>query len=306
MHLCFEKFIKNVYSDRLEMHGIVVRQHNEILNQFQWRDGRRADIRSCSKSVLSLAVGMAIEEGLLSLDEKVVDIFPDKVPDNPSDNMLEMKVRHLLTQSAGYDSYVLHGLTRDWLEDTDWVHYSLHQPIKFKPGTKFVYNNCAPYLASVAVQKRAGQTLLEYLKPRLFDPLKIPNPQWQTCPMGYTLGVGSLILNLEEMSRIGQLCLNKGVWEGKQLVPAKWIEEASACQIETTNATRKTKDFTAGYGYLFWRCADYDAYRAYGMYGQHIIVLPQHDAVVTTAAHVEGDVQKILDAVWETIIPQLQ
>lgn len=299
-------FIANVSKNGLDIHGILVRQHNEVLDSFYWWDGRRDNIHSCSKSVLSLAAGMALNEGLLSLDERVIDIFPEEAPDEPSEYLKALRVRHLLTMSAGYDHLVLHGNQRDWLEDRDWVHYALHYPLKYSPGTKFVYNNCAPILASRAIQKRAGMTLLEYLKPRLFEPLDIPNPQWMTCPMGYTLGVGGLFLNLEEMSRIGQLFLNKGMWKGQQLVPASYVEEAAGKQVPTEPASGKeAPDSAAGYGYWVWQCARDGAYRAEGIYGQFIIVLPGQDAVITIAAHKEGTTQPILDAVWDTVVPQL-
>lgn len=307
-HLCFESFISEVSRYGLDIHGILVRQHNVIRNQFHWWDGRRDDIRSCSKSVLSLATGIAIAEGLLSLDERVIDIFPDETPSNPSEYLQEMRIQHLLTMSPGYGDNILHGLTRDWEEDKDWVHYALHQAIIYKPGTRFVYNNASAILVARAIQRRSGEPLLNWLKPRLFDPLNIPNPQWMTCPLGYTIGSGSLFLNLDEMSRIGQLCLNKGMWEGRRLVPAEYIEEATAFKISTEeNPLHRTKDFVCGYGYFFWRAHDHDCYRAFGMYGQHIIVLPKHDSVVTIASHIEGDDnhQRLLDAVWNNIIPQL-
>lgn len=299
-------FIAGVSKSGLDIHGVLVRQHDEILDSFYWWDGRRDNIHSCSKSVLSLAVGMALGEGLLQLDERVIDIFPEEAPAEASEKLESLQVRHLLTMSAGYDHLVLHGNQRDWLEDKDWVHYALHYPLKYFPGTKFVYNNCAPILASRAIQKRAGTTLLEYLKPRLFEPLDIPNPQWMTCPMGYTLGVGGLFLNLDEMSRIGQLFLNKGAWKGRRLVSASYVEEAARKQIGTEEGCDHNKpDSAAGYGYWVWRCARDGAYRGEGIYGQFIIVLPWQDAVITIAAHKEGSTQPILDCVWETIIPQL-
>lgn len=307
MKINFAPFISETAKQGLDIHGVLVRQHNEINNQFLWWDGRRDNIHSCSKSVLSLAVGMAVEEGLLSLDEKILDIFPEEAPSNPSQYLQQLNVQHLLTMSAGYEKYILHGNTRDWLQDQDWVHYSLHQELVYQPGTVFVYNNCAPILASRVVQKKTGITLLEYLKPRLFDPLEIPNPQWFTCTLGYTLGAGGLFLNLEEMSRIGQLYLNKGVWSGCQLVPKWYIEEATKVQIETKGAPgRFLKDDIAGYGYFIWHCARDHAYRADGLYGQYIFVLPEQDAVITMASHCERNTQGIIDAVWDTIVPQLK
>lgn len=300
-------FIAAVSREGLDIHGVLIRQHNEVIDRFFWWDGRRDNIHSCSKSVLSLAAGMALEEGLIRLDERVIDIFPDETPKKCTEKLEALQVHHLLTMSAGYDHLVLHGNRRDWQEDTDWVHYALHYPLKYFPGERFVYNNCAPILASRAIQKRAGMTLLEYLKPRLFEPLKIPNPQWMTCPKGYTLGVGGLFLNLEEMSRIGQVFLDRGAWNGRQLVPLDYMKQAVKKQVDTKQEYGcNRQDSRAGYGYWVWHCARDNAYRGEGIYGQFIIVLPGQDAVITIAAHKEGTTQPILDAVWETIVPQLK
>lgn len=299
-------FIADVSRKGLDIHGVLIRRHDVVTDHFYWWDGRRDNIHSCSKSVLSLAMGMALEEGLLRLDERVADIFPEEAPEKRTERLQALQVRHLLTMSAGYDHLVLHGNQRDWLEDRDWVHYALHYPLKYDPGEKFVYNNCAPVLAARAIQKRAGTTLLEYLKPRLFDPLEIPNPQWMTCPLGYTLGVGGLFLNLEEMSRIGQVFLNEGMWKGKQLVPQSYMRAAAAVQIATGKDEKYgAADSQAGYGYWIWHCARDGAYRGEGIYGQLIIVLPKADAVIAVTAHKEGCTQPILDSVWDTIVPQL-
>lgn len=299
-------FIAAVSKEGLDIHGVLARQHDTILDSFYWWDGRRDNIHSCSKTVLSLAMGMALEEGLLTMDERVVDIFPEQAPACPSNYLSQLRVGHLMTMTAGYDKLVLHGCQRDWLEDLDWVHYALHYPLVSAPGQRFIYNNCAPILASRAIQKRAGMSLVDYLKPRLFDPLEIPNPQWMTCPLGYTLGVGGLFLNLEEMSRVGQLFLNEGCWKGRRLVPAAYIRDAVRCHVDTAgNPYRSERDSAVGYGYWVWRCARDDAYRAEGIYGQFIIVLPRQDAVIALAAHKEGCTQPILDALWDTVVPQL-
>lgn len=307
MKIDLAAFVSESAKQGLAVHGVLVRQHNAAAGKFLWWDGRRDNIHSCSKSILSLAVGMAVEEGALSLDERVLDIFPQEAPRDPSPWLQRLEVRHLLTMSAGYDRYILHGNTRDWLEDKDWVHYSLHQPLAYEPGSVFVYNNCAPILASRAIQKRTGTTLLDYLKPRLFDPLEIPNPQWFTCPLGYTLGAGGLFLNLDEMSRVGQLFLNRGRWGDRQLVPAWYVDEAVKVQIETRQApNRFLPDDIAGYGYFLWHCARDRAYRADGLYGQYIIMLPEQDAVIAIASHCERNTQNLLDTVWETIVPELK
>lgn len=305
----FEEFIQHVHKEGLAIHGITVRQHNKVLGQFYWRDGRRQDIYSCSKSVLSLALGIAIKEGKLSLDERVVDIFPELVPENPSEYLQKITLRHCATMTPGYGDYILPGWLRDWEEDKDWVHYCMNHPIDHEPGTKFFYNNASPIFVSRTIQKRTGENLLNWLKPRLFDPLDIPNPQWFTDPLGYTVGAGNLFLNTEEMSRIGQLCLDYGKWNGQELVPEWYIKEATSCQVSTAGNTQDSgKDQQAGYGYFYWMTSRPDTFQAYGMYGQKIYVFRDLDAVVTVAAHLEITEmqQRETDAVIKIIVPKLE
>lgn len=305
----FEEYIKEVSQQGLDIHGICVRQHNRVLGQFHWWDGRRADINSCSKSVLSLSLGIAIGEGYLSLDERIIDILPKAAPAEPSENLAKITIKHLLTMSGGYEKNILPGWQRDWVEDKDWAHYCLHQEVKYRPGEKFIYNNASAILVSRAVQERTGEKLVEWLKPRLFDPLGIPNPQWHTCPLGYTAGTGGLFLNLEEMSRIGQLCLHYGSWEGRQLVPEQYIKEATSFQISNAgHPMRSGPDDESGYGYFFWMTCDPNTIDAYGMYGQHIYIFRGLDAVVTVAAHLEREEmrQRAFDAIKKTIVPKLK
>lgn len=305
----FEEYIREVSQQGLDIHGICVRQHNETLGQFHWWDGRRADINSCSKSVLSLALGMAIEEGHIDLDERIIDVLPDLAPENPSEHLAAITIRHLITMTPGYDGYILPGWQRDWVEDKDWAHYCLHHNVPNKPGERFLYNNASAILTSRAIQIRTGVKLLDWLKPRLFDPLEIPNPQWFICPLGYTSGTGGLFLNLEEMSRIGQLCLNYGKWNTQQLVPEQYIREATMRQVDTgDHPMRSGPDDMAGYGYFFWMTRDPQVFNAYGMYGQHIYVFRDLDAVVSVTAHLEREEmrQRAFDAMKKCVLPQLQ
>ena len=304
----FEDYIREVSQQGLDIHGICVRQHNQVLGQFHWWDGRRADINSCSKSVLSLALGIAIGEGYIGLDERIIDVLSRLAPENPSENLSKITVRHLITMTPGYAGYILPGWQRDWELDKDWAHYCLHQEVVNCPGEKFIYNNASAILTARAIQERTGEKLVDWLKPRLFEPLNIPNPQWHTCPLGYTAGTGGLFLNIEEMSRIGQLCLDNGVWEGKQLVPTDYIRTATSRQVSNEGHPMCSgPDDQSGYGYFFWMTQDPNTFDAYGMYGQHIYVFRKLDAVVTVAAHLEREEmrQRSFDALKKTILPQL-
>lgn len=239
---------------------------------------------SVSKSFTSVAVGIALREGLLSLDERLVDAFEQDIPAYPCDNLCLATVRDLLTMALGQETAFLMGEQRPFLRERDWVKYALALPFPYKPGTKFVYNNVGPYLAGILVQRRAGCDLVSYLTPRLFEPLDIVRPSWETDPQGNTFGAGGLFLSVSELLRFGELLLRDGRIGGRELIEADYIRQASAKQVDNGRE---------GYGYLFWRGAD-DSYRADGKYGQYAIVLQKQDALIAVNAEcMEQD--KLLD-----------
>ncbi len=256
-----------------------------LLNLRVWKDGGLAlskdydgEIRrnqySASKSFTSVAVGIAQREGLLSLDEKLTEAFREDMPDMPSENLQRATVRDLLTMGLGQGQGYLMGEQRPLLKEEDWVRYALSLPFEFAPGEKFVYNNVGPYLAGVLVQRRAGCDLVSYLTPRLFKPMGIQRPTWETDPLGRTFGAGGLFLSVGELLKFGVLLLQKGRWEGRQLVPEAYLAEAAKKQIENGGE---------GYGYLFWR-GQRNSFRADGKYGQYAIVFPEDNAVICTNA----------------------
>lgn len=306
-----EGFVQSIIQQKIVMYHVNVRQHGRVLGTFDWRDNRRDNIHSCSKSVVSLGIGIALEEGLLHLDEKPAEIFPDKLPDNPSENLLNLTIRDMIMMATGHDYFILQGYDksgrypgRNDLTTDDWIQYAFSFDVPHKPGTYWKYNNFGPFLASAIIQKRSGERLVNYLKPRLFSPLGIRNPQWEETPMGRTLGCGGLCLNADEMGRIGEVCLD-GTYQGRRIVPEAYIKQATARQIDNANGALAPCDSVAGYGYFFWRCARDNAYSAHGWAGQYIIMLPKQDAVISIMSH-DFDGQKIFDAVWEHLVPQLK
>ena len=161
----------------LTVYGTVVRQHNREIASHYWRTDERINIHSLSKSFLSCAVGIAIDEGLMKLDDQVISYFPEKLDASPTPWQEKLTIRNLLTMSPGHSKGILLGDQRDALEDTDWVHYFLNYPMDFEPGTQFAYDTGATFMCSAILQKQSGMTALDYLKPRLFTPLGIRNPQ---------------------------------------------------------------------------------------------------------------------------------
>lgn len=274
--------------------GIRVSQGGELIAQRSWDEECRRNIYSASKSVTSCAVGFAVQEGLVKLSEKLVDAFPDDLPAHVGDCLAAATVRDLLTMCLGQREAALMGGQRPLYAQRDWVKLSLALPFEDVPGTKFVYNNVGPYLAGVLVQRRAGCTLVDYLTPRLFAHMGIQRPTWETDPQGMTFGAGGLFWTLTELHAFGQFCLQRGAWNGRQLLDGDWIDQCASKQVDNG---------ADGYGYLFWRGAN-NSYRADGKYGQLSIVFPDRDAVISAVAECR-QVEKLMDAIHAHLVPQL-
>ncbi len=276
--------------------GVVVSQNGREIGRHLWEGACRRNVYSASKSFTSAAVGIAVREGLLSLDEKLVDAFSEDLPEKVSDYLSMATVRDLLTMCLGQERPYLMGEDRPYYPNPDWVKSALAQPFSDRPGTKFLYNNVGPYLAGILVQRRAGCDLVHYLMPRLFTPMGIQLPTWENDPMGYTFGAGGLFLTLDELHKFGCLYLNEGRWNGRQLVPESWVRESTSRQVENDRDAY-------GYGYLFWGGME-DSFRADGKYGQYSILLRDKNAVVTVVAE-SRQPGKLLKAVFTEIYPQL-
>ncbi len=280
--------------EELRLIAVRVSRHGEEIARYNWDDDCRRNIYSASKSFTSAAVGIAVREGLLSLDEKLTDAFSGDLKGHPSDNLSKARVRDLLTMQLGQRKAALMGGQRPFYKEEDWVRLSLSLPFEDEPGTRFVYNNVGPYLAGVLVQRRAGCSLVSYLTPRLFAPLGIRAPMWEEDPMGYTFGAGGLFLNLPELHKLGLLYLQGGRWQGKQLIPEAWVKESTSKQADNG---------AWGYGYLFWM-GEKNSFRADGKYCQLSIVLPDRDAVISIMAECR-DSEKLNRAVFDEIWPLL-
>jgi hypothetical protein len=176
-------------------------------------------------------------------------------------------------------------------------------PVEHQPGTWFVYNTAATYMLSAIITRLTGASLLDYLRPRLFEPLGIENPMWETDPRGINIGGSGLHIRTEEIARFGQMYLQKGMWQDQRIVPEKWIAEATKATSDNSN-TQASPDWMVGYGYQFWRCR-HNAYRGDGAFGQYCIVMPEQDAVLTMIGGVQN-MQSVLDTVWEHLLPAMQ
>ena len=242
---------------------------------------------SMCKSITGMAIGMLIEEEKLKLDENIYDIFPDHINAFSKIFRPVITVENLLTMTSGVtfnESGIVSG--------NDWLGSFLNASVNGKPGTEFQYNSLNTYVLSAIVTKRTGETLTEYLTPRLFGPLGITKYYWETCPKGITKGGWGLFLCAEDMAKLGQLYLQRGKWNGQQLVSEYWIEISTARHLKTQNDTY-------GYGYQLWMEQRPGSFEYNGMLGQNVIIYPDMDMVLVTNA---GNKEMFQDCIMLNII----
>ncbi|HMD61056.1 MAG TPA: serine hydrolase, partial [Opitutaceae bacterium] len=285
------------------LHSFMLVRHGHVVAEGWWAPYAAEEphsLYSLSKSFTSTAVGLAVSDGRLSLDDPVLKFFPGQAPANPGKNLGSMRVRDLLRMCTGQREEDLKGFP--FHSQMDLVRVFLELPVPDKPGTHFVYNTAATFMLSAIVQKVTGQTVLDYLRPRLFDPLGISNPTWESSAQGISIGGFGLSLRTEDIARFGQLYLQRGQWRGRQLVPAGWVDAATS--LQASNGSNPESDWDQGYCYQFWRCR-HGFYRGDGAFGQYCIVMPEFDAVVAITAATK-DLQSVLNAVWDRITPAFE
>jgi len=298
-------FLDATAHSKTEFHSFMFLRHGKIIAQGWWHP-YRADLRhtlySCSKSFTATAVGFAIAEKKLSLDDKVVSFFPGDLPDTVSAWLKELDVRDVLMMSDGQDPDPSFNVAA---RDSNWIRGFLATPIVHEPGTQFLYNSLGTYMLSAIVQKVTGQRVLDYLRPRFFTPLGIRNMDWETDLQGINTGGWGLRLKTEDMAKFAELFLQHGKWNGKQLLPPGWAETASTMKIlqdpDAPPSKRDSSDWLQGYCYQMWRCR-HDAYRGDGAYGQFMIVMPDQDAVLAITAETP-DMQEEINLVWKYLLP---
>ena len=300
-------FVKTVHKSIKSLHSFMLLRHGTVVAEGWWYPHRPETphmLFSLSKSFASTAVGFAVAEGRLTVEDTVLSFFPDESPVKVSPNLAAMRVRHLLSMSTGHDQDATERTLRR--KDRKAVKAFLSLPVEHEPGTHFVYNSAATFMLSAIVQKLTGQTLLEYLTPRLFEPLGIQGATWESYPNhdGKEINFGGWGLNVktEDIARLGQLYLQKGKWHGKRLLPEAWVKQATSKQV--SNAPNPNPDWEQGYGFQFWRCQPEGVYRGDGAFGQYCIVMPDLEAVLAITAGV-ADMQAVLTLVWDKLLPAI-
>lgn len=258
------------------------------------------NLYSVSKTVTVLAVGLARTEGHLDVEDRLVDHLPAPAG-GYGRGVEEIRLRHLLTMTSGSP---VTGFADDERLDPDLTARILRTDLVRAPGAAFEYSNASTYLLARVVAERTSLEVRDYLMPRLFEPLGILNPQWFTCRAGHTWGATGLFLRTSELARIGRVLLDDGRWEGRELIPAEWIDRLHAAGTWVPTA-RVDEPEAERYGFQVWDCSPEGAWRADGAFGQFVLVLPRQEVVVTITAHHESPTDQILAAVWAELLPAL-
>lgn len=294
------------------LQSLMILKNGKVIYETWLNGGNSATphvMHSVSKSFTATAIGMLVDDAKLKVTDKVVDFFPDDLPNEVSDNLKAMTIRDLLTMNCG------HEVAPESSRFSNWARSFLAQPVTKTPGSWYCYNSMATYMLSAIVQKLSGEKLVDFLTPRLFEPLGINKPKWEESPQGINVGGWGLYITTEDMAKFGQLFLQKGNWEGRQLISEAWVAEASAYQVPSVPAGTRPDEVEAkglteencawllGYGYQMWRCPQ-NAYRADGAFGQYIIVMPDNDAVIAVTAN-SPDLQAELSSIYSYLFPVL-
>ncbi|NWJ53017.1 MAG: ChbG/HpnK family deacetylase [Bacteroidetes bacterium] len=303
-------YLKAVKENKQDLHSLMILRHGKVIAQSWFGDNapnKNHIMNSVSKTFTATAIGFAVAENRLKVTDKVISFFPNDLPETISPYLAELQIRDLLTMSVGHD---IDPTDKIRTQNGSWERLFLATPIVYKPGIKFVYNSMASYMLSAIVTKVTGEKVIDYLYPRLFRPLGITGAVWETSPTGINKGGFGLYIKTEDMARMGQFLLQKGNWNGKQLLPEAWFDEATSVKITQSpvwvpsNIKSKDSDWVQGYCYQLWRCRN-NAYRADGANGQFIIVLPEKDAVVVTTANI-NDMQAEINLIWKYLLPAFE
>ncbi|WP_270164612.1 serine hydrolase domain-containing protein [Paenibacillus sp. SYP-B4298] len=314
------QFIEDMEQKKLELHGFILLRHGHRIAQGWWKPYGPQDahaVYSLTKSITSMAIGVAVQEGLIAEEGRVLDYLSDLRPPGMNERFNRLTIKHLLTMTTGHrEDTTRFIVTPAFMDcrttarigdctDGDDIRGFMELPIEAEPGTHFLYNSGASHLLGAILERVSGSKLADYVQTRLFDPLGIQRPRWEHAPGGVAAGGWGLWLRTEDVARFGELLLRKGRWQGQQLVPQAWIERATACQVDNGKGAEQTGanvqlDWEQGYGYQFWRCR-HQAFRADGAFGQYCIVLPEYDAVLAIHGGL-NDMQAVLDGVWEHLL----
>ena len=295
-------FLEAINVSGQEFHSIMIIRHGYVVAGGWWypfSPELHQQLYSLSKSFTGTAIGMAIDEKLLKLDDPVITFFPKDQPSSISTNLAALKVRHLLSMSVGQEKDSIQTLEHT-PEGTTWEETFLALPIVHEPGTRFLYNSGASYMLSSIVKQVSGHNVHAYLKPRLYDPLGITGATWTENSEGVNMGASNLRIRTEDIGKLGQLYLQEGSWNSRRLVSREWVELATRKEIDTG---KNDSSWGYGYGFQFWLNPP-GGFRADGAYGQYSMVFPEKDTVVVITSE-SADKESTMHTVWDHLYPAL-
>lgn len=298
------EFLEAVRKKGIELHSFMVLRHDKCAAAGWWKPFAPEYLHplySFSKTLTATAIGFARQEGLLSLDDRLVDLFPDEIPEQPSENLKKCTIHHLLCMAGGHE-------TEAGMISEDWISQFLAHPFKHEPGTFYRYNTPGTNMLAAIIKRKTGQNVTEYLRPRFLDPLGISEIVCAQLPDKdhVEMGGAGMRLKTEDMAKVATFLLHKGAWDGRQLLEESWFDLASVKQMETAGDSEgHVKDWAHGYGYQCWMCALPGSFRADGAFGQFGFVFPTLDLVVVTTTATE-QTQTLVDKVNEILIPAVK
>lgn len=281
-----------------QLHNIIIMRHGQVIAEkavTPYRPEYGHTLYSCSKTFTAAAVGLAIEDSLLTLDDHLIDFFPEDLPDSISEDLASITVQQLLTMTSGLpvDTEMRTFTQR-------WIQAYLAKTVRYTPGSHFAYDSISTYLLSAIVQQVTGQTVMQLLDRRVFQYMHINKVAWEESPEGITCGGWGLWLQCESMAKFGQLLLNRGQWAGDQLLPAEWVD-----QMMTSHVAMRGDD----YGFQMWACENGDViegFRADGAYGQYIYVLPRYDMVIAITQALRSNSGHQRQLIYRELLPYVQ
>lgn len=310
-----KKFIQDAEKKGFYILDAQIRKGGEVTESWSRFEAKpRFETYSISKTFAGVGVGIALEEGLITLDEKISDTFKEESYDVTNENALSITVRDLLTMTAGLSETMMwrDGYERKHVKD--WVRF-FYTNGKFdhKPGTEFLYNNACPYMLGALIQKKTGQNLRDYLRYRLFEPIGIYNVEWGSCPMGRTIAANGLAINADELGQFGQLLANGGVYNGKRIISEKFVKDLLTSYSVTGEYIPGEPPINAGYGYQTWIDGKNHVAYMWGIFGQYCIVLPEKNAVVSIISLDKNDggsngqyeTSPVRQLIWDDLVTQL-
>ncbi|MCQ2083929.1 MAG: beta-lactamase family protein [Bacteroidaceae bacterium] len=300
--------------DKAQPYSIMAVEHGKVVFE-QCYNGTvpesRYDVYSVSKTVLAMAVGFAMEEGLFSIDDRVTDFFPEQLPEHISDTLSAMTIRHLLTMTCGLEETpkLLSVFKKDADADFDWISEFFASNQARMPGTQFYYNFFSPYIIAAILEKTSGTSVMDYITPRLLEPLHITDMEWQDSPAGICIGGWGMTLCTEDIAKLGQFLLQHGKWNGCQLLTSEWVDTMTSKLVESgpflafsesfdpAELNDPENDHSQGYGYYVWQ-GKHGTFRLEGLNGQFAFVSPEKDIVLVFISDSNMS-QKYIDLIWK-------